>query len=98
VDPERLQFRTSWIRPEDMRSYDSLGIDGFLLLAKYFSQERLTTLIKAYSDGRYDGDPAVLLSRECAGTVHPGIYPVRESSGFKSAVIPLNADGGLLPP
>ena len=49
-------IRASWIRPEDLIHYQELGIDNFKIVERSCPTPMLLTRVKAYSEGRYDGN------------------------------------------
>jgi len=49
-------IRMRWIRPEDLRYYEEIGIDRFKIAGRYMSTDQLVNVIKAYSERKYEGD------------------------------------------
>ncbi|MDD5669400.1 MAG: U32 family peptidase [Candidatus Omnitrophica bacterium] len=60
---DKINFiRSNWIRPEDTRYYESLGVDSFKIVDRRLSTGILANIITAYvRDGRYDGNLLDLL-------------------------------------
>lgn len=54
-DPTEL-IKSRWIRPEDLKMYEDLGIDNFKITERFSSTETLIRTVKAYSSRRYDGN------------------------------------------
>ncbi len=49
-------IRSDWIRPEDLRHYEALGYDRFKLAERNVPTEVMVQRVRAYSEGRYDGN------------------------------------------
>ncbi len=49
-------IRSDWIRPEDLHHYEALGYDRFKLAERNAPTEVMVRRVKAYSEGRYDGN------------------------------------------
>jgi len=49
-------IRMRWIRPEDLSFYETLGIDRFKIAGRNKKTEWLVRAVKAYSEGRYQGN------------------------------------------
>ncbi|MFQ5519906.1 MAG: U32 family peptidase [Candidatus Methylomirabilia bacterium] len=49
-------IRSDWIRPEDLREYEALGYDRFKLAERNAPTEIMARRVRAYSEGRYDGN------------------------------------------
>ena len=49
-------IKSRWIRPEDIKTYEDIGIDHFKLVERFNTTEVLTNIAKAYADRRYDGN------------------------------------------
>ena len=49
-------IRSDWIRPEDLRHYEALGYDRFKLAERNAPTEVMVRRVRAYSEGRYDGN------------------------------------------
>ncbi len=49
-------LRSGWIRPEDLRRYESLGYHHFKLMERGAPSEVLWARVKAYSERHYDGN------------------------------------------
>ena len=54
MHPEEV-LKSGWISPHDIDEYEALGYDTFLLLASGFSAEKVSTILRAYMDRKYDG-------------------------------------------
>ncbi len=59
-DPVEL-LKTPWIRPEDLRIYQELGIASAKLAGRGLAEEKLLSLIGAYVAGRHEGNLAELI-------------------------------------
>jgi len=55
ADPANL-IRSRWIRPEDLGAYERIGIDRFKISSRRWSTEKIVRAVRAYSEGRYDGN------------------------------------------
>ena len=53
-------IRAGWIRPEDQQTYADLGIDRIKLVTKGMRTDALTTIVKAYAEGRSPADLTAL--------------------------------------
>lgn len=49
-------IRSDWIRPEDLHHYEALGYDRFKLAERNAPTEVMVRRVRAYSEGRYDGN------------------------------------------
>jgi collagenase-like PrtC family protease len=49
-------IRMRWIRPEDLRHYEELGIDRFKIASRNKKTDWIVRAVKAYSQGRYEGN------------------------------------------
>ncbi|BBE42277.1 U32 family peptidase [Conexivisphaera calida] len=54
-DPANL-VRSRWIRPEDVAAYERIGIGRFKIGSRRWSTEKIVRSVRAYSEGRYDGN------------------------------------------
>lgn len=54
-------IRAQFIRPEDIREYEAIGIERFKLCDRCMTTEALVRRVKAYSERRYDGNLAKIL-------------------------------------
>jgi collagenase-like PrtC family protease len=55
-----LLISAPWIRPEDTHLYEQIGIDSLKIVDRRLGSKELITIIKAYLDGRYNGNLAEL--------------------------------------
>ena len=55
-------IKTPWIRPEDLKAYEDIGISHFKLSGRGKSTEFILNCAKAYSKGKYDGNLADLIT------------------------------------
>jgi len=54
---EPLNFiRSAWIRPEDIKIYESFGIDKFTIIDRIMDTNNIVAIVEAYSKGRYPGN------------------------------------------
>ncbi len=60
--PEEL-IKIRWIRPEDVKHYEDVGIDVLKILERYSITETLVERVKAYSQRHYDGNILSLLGQ-----------------------------------
>ena len=49
-------MRSRWIRPEDLRFYERIGIDRFKIGSRRWNTEKIVRSVRAYSEGKYDGN------------------------------------------
>jgi collagenase-like PrtC family protease len=54
-DPAQM-LKSPWIRPEDLSTYEELGISEFKLAGREMDPTWTERAIRAYAAGRYDGD------------------------------------------
>lgn len=59
--PEHF-IRSGWIRPEDKGIYAHTGIDALKLVNRTMPTYRIKRIVRAYSEGRYDGNLLDLFS------------------------------------
>jgi collagenase-like PrtC family protease len=59
--PEEL-IKSRWIRPEDVGSYEEIGIDCLKLVERFRGTESLIRIVDAYEQRSYPGNLAELLS------------------------------------
>jgi len=62
ADPAAI-LRSRWIRPQDCAIYEQAGFDGFILLASGTETSKITALVNAYADRRFDGNLLDILAR-----------------------------------
>ncbi|TFF88866.1 MAG: hypothetical protein EU549_02190 [Promethearchaeota archaeon] len=51
-------MKCRWVRPEDLKYYEDLGISNFKIGGRRLPTDRIMRSVKAYSDGKYDGNLA----------------------------------------
>lgn len=61
TNPEEF-IKSRWIRPEDLRHYEDIGIDKFKIVDRTKSTEWLLKVVGAYASRRWDGNLADLLN------------------------------------
>ncbi|MDR2778572.1 MAG: U32 family peptidase [Rickettsiales bacterium] len=49
-------IRSCWIRPEDIKCYERIGVEHFKLTERGIPTRELVKRVKAYSEGHYDGN------------------------------------------
>ncbi len=49
-------IRSTWIRPEDIRYYEDLGIEWFKLIDRGMTTETILTIVEAYMNRDYNGN------------------------------------------
>lgn len=49
-------IRSPWVRPEDIKYYEEIGIEHFKITERGFPTEELVKRVKAYTDRKYDGN------------------------------------------
>ncbi len=54
-DPANL-IRTAWIRPEDLKVYEGIGIDRFKIVDRTMHSDALSLITEAYSSRSYEGN------------------------------------------
>lgn len=58
---EKVNFiRNSWIRPEDVHEYESIGVKHFKIIQRNWPTEKLEKIIRAYIERKYEGNLADL--------------------------------------
>lgn len=72
VRQPELIIRSPWIRPEDTRVYESLGIDCFKMSGRANTVHWITECIKAYYNRSYDGNLMELL--DCPSELRDMFY------------------------
>ncbi len=72
-------MKSRWIRPEDTRHYEAIGIDSFKISGRRMSSRWLLNAIKAYSEKSYKGNLFDLLN-----CVTPGVDPDIRSPQYQS--------------
>jgi collagenase-like PrtC family protease len=55
-------IRMRWIRPEDLHYYEEIGIDRFKIAGRNKSTPWIFRAVKAYSEGKYDGNLIDIIS------------------------------------
>lgn len=55
-------LRSGWIRPEDIRYYEEIGIDRFKLVNRTMPTDDIVSIIKAYTNRRHEGNLLDLFS------------------------------------
>ncbi len=54
-DPANF-IRAAWIRPEDLKFYENIGIDRFKLVDRAMDTDAIGLIVEAYSKRNYDGN------------------------------------------
>lgn len=49
-------IRSPWVRPEDIKFYENIGIEHFKITERGFPTEELVKRVKAYTDRKYEGN------------------------------------------
>lgn len=49
-------IKSPWVRPEDMKYYEDIGIEHFKITERNFPTSELVKRVKAYCDRKYDGN------------------------------------------
>ncbi len=49
-------IKSPWVRPEDLKYYEEIGIEHFKITERDFPTSELVKRVKAYSDRKYDGN------------------------------------------
>lgn len=49
-------IKSPWIRPEDVKEYENIGVEHFKITERDFPTEELLKRVKAYSEGSYNGN------------------------------------------
>jgi collagenase-like PrtC family protease len=60
-NPEEI-IKSCWIRPEDLKVYEEIGIDHFKLVERFDTTETITHTVNAYSKRSYSGNLLDILS------------------------------------
>lgn len=53
---EEEYIKSPWVRPEDIKYYENIGIEHFKLTERGFPTEELVKRVKAYTNRQYDGN------------------------------------------
>ncbi len=54
-DPSEY-IKSPWVRPEDLKYYEEVGVDHFKITERDFPTEELVKRLKAYCERKYDGN------------------------------------------
>lgn len=49
-------IKSPWIRPEDVKEYEKIGVEHFKITERDFPTNEIIKRVKAYSEGKYDGN------------------------------------------
>lgn len=49
-------IKSPWIRPEDVKEYEEIGVEHFKITERDFPTDELVKRVKAYSEGHYEGN------------------------------------------
>lgn len=49
-------IKSPWIRPEDVKEYEDIGVEHFKITERDFPTDELIKRVKAYSERKYDGN------------------------------------------
>lgn len=49
-------IKSPWVRPEDIKYYEAIGIEHFKITERSFPTQELEKRVKAYTDRKYDGN------------------------------------------
>lgn len=60
-------IKSTWIRPEDVSRYEEIGIDCLKLVERFRGTESLVQIVRAYENGRFEGNLAELLTLPQSG-------------------------------
>lgn len=63
-------IKSSWIRPEDLHHYEGIGITKFKLVDRTLTSEALLKRVKAYSERKYMGNLADIISLHTKRSEH----------------------------
>ncbi|MBU4374666.1 MAG: U32 family peptidase [Euryarchaeota archaeon] len=75
-----LVIKSPWIRPEDLKAYEAIGIDCFKMSGRANTIQWIINCIKAYSNRSYDGNLMDLL--DCPSELRDMFYiPNKELDG-----------------
>lgn len=55
TDPKEI-LKSRWIRPEDLKEYEKIGIDSFKISGRSKLTEWILNVVKSYSAEKYDGN------------------------------------------
>jgi len=70
-------IRSIWIRPEDLRIYESLGYDSFKVLERSCSRELLLKRVAAYASRSFEGNLWELVGPVAQVTARQGAGPLQ---------------------
>jgi hypothetical protein len=68
--PDEL-IKARWVRPEDVRDYDEVGVDSLKLLERFRNTETMMQVVLAYEQQRFDGNFVELLTLPRRHAYHP---------------------------
>ena len=49
-------IKSPWVRPEDIKYYEEIGIEHFKITERGFPTDELVKRVKAYTDRKYNGN------------------------------------------
>lgn len=96
--PEEL-VKIRWIRPEDVKHYEDIGIDVLKIIDRYMNTETLAERVSAYCQRSFDGNLITLLGqmadpkRSTAPTKEMYLQRILTRPGLKSLRAARNARG-----
>ncbi|MBF0298402.1 MAG: U32 family peptidase [Oligoflexia bacterium] len=61
LNPQNM-IAAPWIRPEDLKSYQELGIDKFKIIQRHDKTEKIVATLKAYHSGSHKGNLAEIIN------------------------------------
>jgi len=77
-------IRMRWIRPEDLRYYEEIGIDRFKIAGRNKRTDWLVNVVKAYSERKYEGNLIDILSYVQGRATTSALRKINASSEYET--------------
>jgi len=94
-NPEEI-IKSCWIRPEDIKVYQEIGIDHFKLVERFDTTETITNAVQAYSNESYSGNlldilsakttPKKQLDADVEPIIRPDLVDVKQLKDFDNVI------------
>ncbi|HIV01787.1 MAG TPA: U32 family peptidase [Candidatus Caccopulliclostridium gallistercoris] len=75
-------IKSPWIRPEDIKVYESIGIQHFKITERDFPTEELVKRVKVYTERSFDGNLLDLI--QCSGAYIKGNLNLKKRNDFSA--------------
>ncbi|QIW24427.1 U32 family peptidase [Sulfolobus sp. S-194] len=76
-------IRMRWIRPEDLRYYEEIGIDRFKIAGRNKKTDWLVNVVRAYSERKYEGNLLDILSYVQGRATTSALRRINDSSNYE---------------